>query len=264
MKDYTLDILTDLKKEQLDTIDACTNHLKFSPKGSLKIRKINDRVVVCSVVPFGKYKYIEKVISGDADQIAAYINKALYGEKKKNAQHNLAIIDKAIEKYRDNSTEQLWAALPEKIHTARSFVNLKGEKSCNCINSQMNKQDDNHTHPTNCGIWVRSKNEQYICDKLDSKNIKFEYEPLYLINGEYIYPDFVIHLPNGRIIIWEHLGMIDKLGYCTHNAKKLNAYYLDGYMPGKNLFFTYNFQDGSIDLQEIERIINEIILPYYR
>lgn len=58
--------------------------------------------------------------------------------------------------------------------------------------------------------------------------------------------------------------MIDKLGYCTHNAKKLNAYYLDGYMPGKNLFFTYNFQDGSIDLQEIERIINEIILPYYR
>ena len=63
---------------------------------------------------------------------------------------------------------------------------------------------------TKMGIIVRSKSEVIIATALYDNNIKFEYEKAIKISDVIYYPDFTVEKKNGDIILWEHLGLIDK------------------------------------------------------
>jgi hypothetical protein len=87
-------------------------------------------------------------------------------------------------------------------------------------------------HRTSKGLAVRSKSELIIAEALISVGIAFEYEKPLLLGGRVRYPDFTIDDEiSGRIIFWEHLGMLEREDYRVSWEKKLAWYREQGVLP---------------------------------
>lgn len=113
---------------------------------------------------------------------------------------------------------------------------------------------------------MRSKSEQIIANALYSYGIPFHYEEEFIYqigNIGKVYPDFTILLPNGKTIIWEHLGLLSQESYCQRTAEKLNIYQMNGYNLGKNLILTMDDNRQNISSTVIHQIIRTRILVHF-
>ncbi len=123
-----------------------------------------------------------------------------------------------------------------------------------------------HLHETLAGIKTRSKSEAIICNIITSYDIPVLYEkpfPYPAANGQIYSPDFTFELPFGEKYIWEHFGMLNDIGYCEHNAQKLNLYQRHGFLIGVNLFITQDDVNGGINSRLIHEIVKRHILPHF-
>lgn len=117
-----------------------------------------------------------------------------------------------------------------------------------------------YVYKTLKGETVRSKTEKDIADALFINGIPYRYEcRLEFNNGQVIYyPDFtILHPLNGHIYIWEHFGMAELNHYIHKNADKMYTYFLNGYLPGKNLICTYATDRDYLTQAEIQSIIDQ-------
>ncbi len=74
-------------------------------------------------------------------------------------------------------------------------------------------------------------------------------------------PDFTIKRPrDGRLIFWEHFGMVNDDRYMEGNRKKLTEYESVGIVPWENLIITYNQRDGGINEKLIDAMIHGWLL----
>lgn len=130
--------------------------------------------------------------------------------------------------------------------------------------------DGNLIHKTCRGELVRSKSEVIIADHLHAKGIQYEYEKELTIAGEKKLPDFTItDAESGRVIYWEHLGMLGDPVYKRRWEEKKAWYAQNGILEkttesptgGKNglLVVTEDGPDGGIDSQKIGKLIEEIL-----
>ena len=105
---------------------------------------------------------------------------------------------------------------------------------------------------------MRSKSEVLIADAYTSRSINYLYEePLYLPNGEVMYPDFTLLGKEGtKKLFHEHCGMMTDQEYRKRFFAKLNKYLKYDYIPYRDVIFTFDESDGSIDLVAINKIIS--------
>ena len=116
--------------------------------------------------------------------------------------------------------------------------------------------EEGKVHKALTGDMVRSKSEVIIANMLHQKDIPFEYErPLYADDSTMYLPDFTINW-KGETYYWEHLGMLDDENYAQKWNKK-EQWYKD-YGFHQQLIVSKDEQ-GNLDSQEIERIINRRI-----
>ena len=80
------------------------------------------------------------------------------------------------------------------------------------------------------------------------------YEQPILIHGKRVLPDFIIFL-NGKMIIWEHLGMLDVPEYAAKWERKRLFYEAIGFIEGVNLIVT---TEKTIDGLSIENILDKL------
>ena len=60
---------------------------------------------------------------------------------------------------------------------------------------------------------------------------------------------------DGKLLLWEHFGMMQDREYRSQWACKMLRYYEYGFQLGDNLIATYDREsDGSIDMTLLERI----------
>ena len=107
------------------------------------------------------------------------------------------------------------------------------------------------------GVLCRSKSELNILDMYDDLRIPFHNDETHRVNGELISPDVTGARADRRLVYHEHLGRQDA-GYLQHIAHKVGVYAQAGIFIGKNLLFTYDNEDGSIDLDLIRAQIMNI------
>ncbi len=107
------------------------------------------------------------------------------------------------------------------------------------------------------GVLCRSKSELNILDMYDDLRIPFHNDETHRVNGELISPDVTGARADRRLVYHEHLGRQDA-GYLQHIAHKVGIYAHAGIFIGKNLLFTYDNEDGSIDLDLIRAQIMNI------
>lgn len=107
---------------------------------------------------------------------------------------------------------------------------------------------------------VRSKSEAHIALALMQKGIPFRYECELLLHGSVFYPDFTIKHPfTGKIIYWEHFGMMHEETYKKRTGEKLQKYISAGFIPGINFITTYEAENHPLDPVAIEEKIKLIM-----
>lgn len=86
-------------------------------------------------------------------------------------------------------------------------------------------------HVTSSGVVVKSKNEVIVATLLDEiAPGRWAYEtPLKGADGRTLHPDFTIQRPDGSLVLWEHLGLMDDLDYARKWALKKNWYAANGF-----------------------------------
>jgi hypothetical protein len=125
-------------------------------------------------------------------------------------------------------------------------------------------------HVTTAGDVVRSKSEALIAELLHAREIDYAYErKLTAGDGSFRYPDFTIEdEETGRIVYWEHLGMLHDSVYAERWEQKMKWYAAQGIFPpdaqhpqgGANglLVWTRDDEHGGIDNQQIAKLIGEL------
>ena len=122
-------------------------------------------------------------------------------------------------------------------------------------------------HRTSKGLAVRSKSEIVIADALSNAGVSFAYEKPLTLGGTTRYPDFTIDDEvSGRVIYWEHLGMLDRADYRKSWERKLKWYRSNGIIPategeGQNgmLVMTTESTTSGFDASAVQTAISKYV-----
>ena len=127
-------------------------------------------------------------------------------------------------------------------------------------NSEERFHEENLTSTAADGSYRRSKGEVLIGAKLDHYNIPYRYESLAHPDLPFR-PDFTVRRPrDGKILFWEHLGLVNDSDYMDSNKSKFTAYETVGIVPWDNLIVTYDQADGGINEKLIDAMIHGWLL----
>lgn len=123
-------------------------------------------------------------------------------------------------------------------------------------------------YETSFGLRVRSKSELLIAELLYKYGIPFRYDAAVRVCGwdgiwKTYYADFIIMLPTGEQILWEHMGLWGKEDYRKHAVGKLTDYFHHGYFMPNNLIITMDGPEGELDVTAMKRIIEGQLLPFF-
>jgi AAA domain/UvrD-like helicase C-terminal domain len=141
---------------------------------------------------------------------------------------------------------------PERSETARRNTNM--------FSAAVREQADDvpyaaylvHRAPN--GVMVRSKSELAIAIHLFDVGLQYLYErPLEgTVSPGRLRPDFSFVTDAGDVIVWEHLGMLNRDDYRRGWEWKLAWYENNGYRVGENLFTTQDDERGGLDSGPIQ------------
>ena len=246
--------------------EKCKRIVKHSPKGELFIRQRKSGNSYLRQFNTAEGRRQES-INDQKDLIGRLTDKAIAQKVLPVCTKKVKVLERLLEKIDDRDLDEIIADMPEKyqgVLRARHNRKLEAWKSAKFI--QCPKNPEKHIHETICGEMVRSKSEVIIANALTAAGIPFHYEelfPRYGEDGRKIYPDFTIMLPNGTKIIWEHFGLLTDIDYCVKNAYKLHTYQHGGYTIGKNLILTQDDNKGNCSSAQIQKIIEEQLLPFF-
>ena len=262
-------IMNALKKRS-DYLDKMITFQKKSlenvPEGSLRIKSPHGYVQYYFKNEKDKEAQLVKYIPADQNDFAMALAQKAYDEDVlKAAVQEKVFLEKMIRKFPEPMPENVYAELSDArkqlvkpiIETDEAFV----ERWLAAPYEKNTRKKSRPEIMSESGDTRDSKSEMLISNLLDKRR-KY-YLPQFPINlkgfGK-VYADFkVLNLRTRKEYIWEHLGMLDNPNYLKHNIAKINAYILNGYIPGKNLILTFEAEDSPLNLKVADRLITEYL-----
>lgn len=120
-------------------------------------------------------------------------------------------------------------------------------------------------HDTGLGFFTRSKSEALVSLQLHLYGYDFQYEKGLYIRGffgkwKWIYPDFTVILPGGRVVYIEHVGKMKEKEYQDSFLKRILDYFSNRLLLGRDVFCTMDGPDGEIDLNSVEDLMKMMAL----
>ncbi len=111
---------------------------------------------------------------------------------------------------------------------------------------------------------VRSKSEALIYNHYLSRNITFVYElPIEIMLGVWRHPDFSILCETDwrSVILHDHEGMYGIEKERKRYENDMYMYWQKGFIPGINIFYTFDDPRGGFDISVVQNIIDTKIRP---
>jgi len=187
--------------------------------------------------------------------------KVIYGHYLECDMHNTKMIASILEE-----TIELIENCPQKeVHPLLIKSNEVREQYSPDDWKWMNESYETNTlhverlqYRTILGTIVRSKSEANIANTFERLGIPYRYEQKLYISGRMVFPDYIIRLPNGDMVLWEHNGLIEDDAYAERANEKIKLYEAAGYRQHTNLIITY--EDDIRTPQQIESIIKRFII----
>ncbi len=147
---------------------------------------------------------------------------------------------------------------PERSETARRNTNIF--QGVVRIESGATPYAEHLIHRTKKGHRVRSKSELVIANILYDAEVEYEYERVCEGTTEpgRLRPDFSFVTADGDLIIWEHLGMLDREDYRRGWEWKKQWYAKNGFVEGKTLFSSQEDPETGLDSTQLTALALKI------
>ena len=151
------------------------------------------------------------------------------------------------------------------IRTLRLDANTTVVMNKAFFDSLKNDANTKYPKPTSYpfnGIYYRSAAEREIAIVYTEMGIPFKYEPELTIMGVpgYIYPDFIIYIPElDNCKIHEHFGMRDSAQYLKITNIKYGNYTNAGLVPELDVIFTHDIDEIPFDIRAVSSKVNTSI-----
>ena len=261
--------------EQRRLLEVYEKRAKCMPAGSISEYTSNKKTYYklskTETDEFSGHSYLvqRNLRPGETDLISQYAEKAYTTTSLRIIKQNLKFQEKLLEAYRPYDFYSIKASLSKVYQKAATFIDdpllVMADKQKKAIQNAIHPE--NLTQPTIADFDVRSKSEAIITNTLAERKIPFVYEEELKLfvpgRGEVVlHPDFVIYLPDGKKLIWEHLGLLSNDEYFTAFTDKLKLYRMAGYHINSNLFLTTDTPDGRLDMDAVMNVV-ELISTYF-
>ena len=215
-----------------------------------------------------KFKYV----GGEDNPIVKGIKELRYLEKSVSVlEKNNRLIRQFLKGYYPANFKSINNLLPKVYQTTQSieyesenYKALAWKEKAEAYKSRFELyKPEQLTVPTIDGTFVRSKSEALIYNLLVSLGVSFVYELPLKTKTRKILPDFTIlsEIDYETEIIIEHLGMMSKEFYRNDNFDKIMDYMKENYVQGVNIYYTFDYMDGGLDLACIFDILSLKIRP---
>ncbi len=153
----------------------------------------------------------------------------------------------------DNASVLFDLTRPERSETARRNTNLF--HGVVRIGGDEVPYAEHLIHRTEKGHLVRSKSELVIANMLFQLGIEYEYERVCegMTEPGRLRPDFSFVTADGDLIVWEHLGMLNREDYRRGWEWKRQWYGKNGFVDGKTLFASQDDERGGLDSATLKK-----------
>lgn len=246
------------EKDKLENeINEIQKRLKYAPKGGLQIAVHGDKRYYYQVFNPQERKKIDK-----------YFALKLAQKHKDNARLKECEAElQAIDQYLKTYESQKPSARKESVGLRELLTELDQKAPLDLSDWEYGEYEKS-TYPIKFphttkkeGEFVRSKAEAMIAIYLYINHIPYHYEEILWINGRKYCPDFTIRHPiTGETFYWEHFGLMDKEDYTDRCRRKIYAYMMNGFVPGRNMIFTFESAKVPLDADSIMRVIQRYFL----
>ena len=198
-------------------------------------------------------------IKKNPELLSALVRKEYVTEALKTVETDIRALDTAVNKYRpidENSVMEKFVAKYPELTDCIYRDAIDDEEWKNRFSRMEGYHPENLKHTAYDGTPGRSKNELYIASRLDHHGVTYRWDKPTGIPGLYRVPDFTIkRKKDGKVIYWEHMGMMYNLEDRIDNKRKLEEYEAVGIVPWENLILTYDTKDGGLRGELIEAMI---------
>ena len=158
---------------------------------------------------------------------------------------------------RINSRWDLYA--PYLKNNKPAIISAEEEAFINEDWTQSKEYPEHLTVKVSDSACVRSKSESQIWIAAEKRGIPFKYERVTNIGGISMAPDFTFfNRKLNRPMIWEHFGMMDRPEYNLNARKKLDTYLRAGFLPNRDVIFTFETSDDPFTLEKAEKIFRDL------
>lgn len=253
-------ILSDLREIQANR----QRELAGCPKGRIIQEKRKEKEFIFQLTQKEDGKKKRKLVEKDGDILKGILRRIYLEEEIAALEHNIKIIEDLTEKYKSVNSSDILQRMPkrfQKFPPEYFFPQPIEEGWENEPYEQSDYMTERKIHMTSRGLSVRSKSELSISEEFYKFEIPFRYEQVLRIGEYQIAPDFMPrNKRTGQQFYWEHCGMPGNEEYMKHHKWKMNLYESVGIVPWKNLIVTYDGEDGTLNLAEIESVIRNKLL----
>lgn len=257
-------------------IQAMENELDFSLNLRTKLKDALRNMTPGYLVKKRDYYYwrkkvngvmVEKYLGPDEDNptVVRLKRKKYFQTVLKILDNNIKAMDKFLAEYQPydpiSVAESLGYAYQIPSDDIFSFMDFINPKKWEDDFTKSTMFQEGLTMTTDKGDKVRSKSEVIIANALFAHNIPFQYEPRITLGNRWVSPDFKLLITrNGKIVIWEHCGMMEDPEYFERAIRKLADYLQNGYTLWDDLIFTFDDKNHNIDSGFITRIIETCLM----
>lgn len=219
-----------------------------------------------------------KALGGKDSEAVKASKSAFYAyELRRRILHNAQVLERALRRLQPCDREAIVAALPVSLRDvplvppepAEEVISMNDLAKWARADYSRLVEDFSRAHYTLLGRKMRSKSEVIIANALDAYGIPYRSDARISLLGSdgnyyYRYPDFMIKTPSGKLLYWEHFGMLGNEEYAEGAGGKFHLYAINGIVPGDNLILSADCADGSLDARWVNALIVSRVLPHFR
>ncbi len=253
------------RKAELERfMSLCNEFLASAPEGKLRISLYKDKAKFFHRLEDRSLKYLSSRTSQETIRKLAqkdYCQKAL-----RDCARELSKIEALLKEKEQQPVARIYGRL---CPIRQNLVSPLEDTLQNRLKSWLEQKTprleihrDSMTRMTMKGELVRSAVEKSIADCLYLNKIPYKYEAQFITRDKRIlYPDFMVWQPGtGRILLWEHFGMMDRHEYVGRFMDKLSSYSSCGIFPGNGLIVTFSDSYKGLAQEELNAIMDKVIL----
>ena len=257
------------RNDILEMISVIEEYMKNAPEGTLSCNRQNGYMRYYHRIKDPKNKkqkslYISKPETELAEALAV---KQYYAKLQPMLVWEEKNISKLLDYYNSNKREEVYESLDDG---RKRFIVPFFELPQNIAERWMKEEyPRKELEPevqyfyTRKKEQVRSKSEKIIADTLAYYEVPYRYECELILDGfsKPIYPDFtVMNKKTGKIMYWEHYGMMDSEDYFNGVAWRMNLYAKNGIFIGDKLIMTFESARVPLNTEIIESYIEHWLL----